>query len=229
MKITWIGQAGLLIKTDLATLIIDPYLSDSVGALNPQKHRRIPVDESLFDIAPDLLLFTHNHLDHYDPESAEKYLAMPNEKTVLCPASVWSEARKNGGNNNYVRFDVGTEWSERGLHIRAVRAIHSDDFAIGFVIEEKSTGVKIYVTGDTLYNANIFPTLPSDLYAVLLPVNGVGNNMNAEDAARFAKATGAKYAVPLHVGLFDALTPNIFRAENAVIPEFYKEIIFPEE
>lgn len=229
MKITWIGQAGLLIKTDKATLIIDPYLSDSVGRRSPEKHRRVPVDESLFDVAPDMLLFTHDHLDHYDPESAERFLAKPNEKTVLCPASVWNVARKNGGNNNYVRFDVGTEWSEYGLCIRAVRAVHSDDFAIGFIIEEKSTGMRIYVTGDTLYNADIFKTLPDDLFAVLLPINGVGNNMNAEDAARFAKETGAKYAVPLHFGLFDALTPDVFRVENAVIPEFYKEIPFPEK
>ncbi len=229
MKITWIGQAGLLIESAKATVIIDPYLSDSVGAVNPEKHRRVPVDESLFDIEPNMILFTHNHLDHYDPESAERYLAKSTPKTVLCPSSVWSEARKNGGNNNYVRFDVGTEWSEYGLRFRAVRAVHSDDFAIGFVIEETATGKKIYVTGDTLYNADIFPTLPSDLFAVLLPVNGMGNNMNAEDAARFAKATGARYAVPLHIGLFDALTPDIFRADNAVIPEFYKEIVFPEK
>lgn len=229
MKITWIGQAGLLIQTAEATLIIDPYLSDSVGERNPEKHRRVPVDQALFNIAPDMLLFTHDHLDHYDPASAERFLAKPNKKTILCPASVWGEARKNGGNNNYVRFDVGTEWSEYGLCIRAVRAIHSDDFAIGFLIEEKATGMKIYVTGDTLYNADIFASLPNDLYAVLLPINGVGNNMNAEDAARFAEGTGAKYAVPLHFGLFDALTPDIFCVNNAVIPEFYKEIVFPEK
>ena len=229
MKITWIGQAGLLIETEKATVIIDPYLSDSVGAVNPSKHRRVPVDASLFEIAPDLLLFTHNHLDHYDPETAVRFLEKSNPKTVLCPASVWSEARKNGGNNNYVRFDVGTEWSERGLRFRAVRAVHSDDFAIGFIIEETETGKKVYVTGDTLYNAAIFPTLPDDLFAVLLPINGLGNNMNAEDAERFAAATGAKYAVPLHVGLFDTMTPQIFKAPNAIYPEFYKEMVFPEK
>jgi L-ascorbate metabolism protein UlaG (beta-lactamase superfamily) len=41
------------------------------------------------------------------------------------------------------------------------------------------------------------------LEAVFLPIIGVRNNMNAEDAAVFAKRTGAKYAVPFHVGTFD--------------------------
>ena len=68
MKITWLGQAGLVIESNSTTVIVDPYLSDSVKALDPQKYRRVPVDEALFDIKPDLLLFTHNHLDHYDPE-----------------------------------------------------------------------------------------------------------------------------------------------------------------
>ena len=227
MKITWLGQAGLVIESNSTTVIVDPYLSDSVKALDPQKYRRVPVDEALFDIKPDLLLFTHNHLDHYDPETAVRFVKKDNPKTVLCPASVWSDIRQNGGNNNYVRFDVGTEWSEGGLHFRAVRAVHSDDMAIGFVITEQQSGKSIYITGDTLYNAAIFPTLPQHLYAVLLPINGVGNNMNAEDAVRFSKATGARFAVPLHFGLFDEMDPAVFSAENAVIPEIYREIVFP--
>ena len=59
---------------------------------------------------------------------------------------------------------------------------------------------------------------------VFLPVNGVGNNMNMEDAARFARQTGAKQVVPFHVGMFDDLRPEDFPMENKVIPELYKEI-----
>ena len=62
MKITWLGQAGLLFEGGLSVMI-DPYLSDSVG----EKHgnpRRVPVDERFFAAAPDVMIFTHNHLDH---------------------------------------------------------------------------------------------------------------------------------------------------------------------
>ena len=47
--------------------MIDPYFLYSVGMKNPKKHRRIPVDERFLDADPDIIIFTHNHLDHYDP------------------------------------------------------------------------------------------------------------------------------------------------------------------
>ena len=59
---------------------------------------------------------------------------------------------------------------------------------------------------------------------VFLPVNGVGNNMNMEDAARFAEAIGAKRAVPVHVGLFDSLKPDAFPCEKKWILRMYEEV-----
>ena len=66
MKITWLGQAGLLFQTSDCTVMIDPYLSDSVGQINPANHRRVPVEEQYFSLKPDIIMFTHDHLDHYD-------------------------------------------------------------------------------------------------------------------------------------------------------------------
>ena len=226
MKITWIGQAGLMIETAEATVIIDPYLSDSVEKIQPQNYRRVAVDRRFLEVKPDILLFTHVHLDHYDTETAPIYLASENKMTVLCPESVWGEARKHGGPHNYVRFDRGTVWTEKGLRFTAVAATHSDNAAIGIIIEDLSDGKKYYVTGDTLYNHGIFADLPEDLFAILLPINGVGNNMNATDAAEFAKRSGAKYAVPLHFGMFDNISPEIFKADNRIIPTVYEEIKF---
>ena len=74
MKITWLGQAGLLFKNDNVKIMIDPYLSDSVKKINPKNYRRVPVNESFFEIKPDVMIFTHNHLDHYDPETVEKFI-----------------------------------------------------------------------------------------------------------------------------------------------------------
>ena len=89
---------------------------------------------------------------------------------------------------------------------------------------KKAEGKKYYVTGDTLYNRNIFKELPKDIYAVFLPINGLGNNMNMADAVRFAEDCGAKFAVPTHFGMFDNIKPEDFMAENRVIPEVYKKI-----
>ena len=225
MKITWLGQAGLLFERDGISIMIDPYLSDSVVKVEPQNFRRVTVDERFYDITPDIMLFTHDHLDHYDPETAPRFFAKTDKKmTVLCPASAWKKARTHGNGHNYVRFNRHTEWTEYGFRFKAVKAEHSDDFAIGVIIEDMVENKKYYITGDTLYNATIFADLPKDLDAVFLPINGVGNNMNADDAIRFAKATGAKKAVPLHVGMFDEKKPDIFACDNRVLPEIYKEI-----
>ena len=83
---------------------------------------------------------------------------------------------------------------------------------------------KYYIAGDTLYNEEIFEDIPKDIYALFLPVNGVGNNMNTTDAARFAERVKAKKTVPIHIGMFDELTADEFRCKNKVIAEIYKEI-----
>lgn len=225
MKITWLGQAGLLFDKDGFLIMIDPYLSNSVEKVNPANYRRVPVDKSFFEITPDVMIFTHDHLDHYDPETAPVFLAKTDKQmVVLSPTSAYLKARQFGNGHNYVQFNRYTEWTEKGIRFSAVKADHSDSYAIGVIIEDLDEGKKYYVTGDTLYNKEIFGDLPEDIDVIFLPINGVGNNMNVTDAERFAERSGAKKAVPLHVGLFDEKTPDIFVADNRVLPIIYKEI-----
>ena len=120
-------------------------------------------------------------------------------------------------------FDRGTEWTEGGFRFTAVKAEHSDVHAIGVIVEELDTAKIFYVTGDTLYNKEIFADLPENIDIVFLPINGAGNNMNETDAVRFFRACGARGAVPYHVGMFDSKIPDIFDDENKIILEVYKE------
>ena len=223
MKVTWLGQAGLLFETNGVKIIVDPYLSDSVEAIQPHFWRRVPVDKSFFDITPDVIVLTHNHLDHTDPDTLCHYLGENTEVCVLASGNAWDNVRKRFGGikNNYVTFNTGTEWTEKGVHFKAVYANHSDSHSIGVLItaEDKT----YYVTGDTLYDERILKSLPDNIVAVFLPVNGVGNNMNMTDAKRFCERIGA-IAIPMHCGLFDEKDMNDFNYENKVVPEFYKEI-----
>ena len=223
MKVTYLGQAGLLFEKRGFKIMIDPYLSDSVEKINPKNYRRVPVDESFFKIKPDVMIFTHNHLDQYDPETVVHFIDENSNVTVLAPKSVWDEVRRIGGNNNYVLFNRHTEWTQNGIKFTAVKAEHSDITPIGVIIDDGER--KYYVTGDTLYNEEIFGDIPSDIYALFLPVNGVGNNMNMTDAARFAKRINAEWTVPIHIGMFDELTADSFYCKNKVIPKIYKEIM----
>lgn len=221
MRITWLGQAGLLLKTSEVSVLIDPYFSDSVGKISPEKKRRIPVPDFLWEIKPDILIFTHDHIDHYDPETAPHFLSMARPVTVLSPSGVWEKARVFAGGHNYVLFDEGTEWSENSLRFTAVKAVHSDKNAIGVVIEAENK--VLYIAGDTLFSKKVLESLPAHIDAAFLPVNGVGNNMNMTDAARFARLSGAKCAVPVHWGMIDDLDPRAFEFEHRFIPEVYKE------
>lgn len=223
-RIIWLGQAGLLFENRGFTVMIDPYLSDSVEKLNPKNYRRVPVDTSVFEIKPDIMIFTHNHLDHYDPETVSHFITPTSGITVLAPTSVWNEVRKLGGNNNYVLFNRHTQWSEHGLIFTAVKAEHSDPTPIGVIIDDGNK--KYYVTGDTLYNEEIFADIPEDIYALFLPINGVGNNMNMTDAARFANRIKANKVIPIHTGMFDELNAEDFICENRIIPLIYEEISF---
>ena len=169
MKITWIGQAGLLFDNGKAKIMIDPYLSNSVERVNPSSYRRVPIRKELFDIEPNIMIFTHDHLDHYDPETAPVFLGENRSPmTVLCPFSVWQKARTNGKQHNYVLFDRGTEWTEGGFRFTAVKAEHSDVHAIGVIVEELDTAKIFYVTGDTLYNEAIFVDLPENIDIMFL-------------------------------------------------------------
>lgn len=223
MKVTYLGQAGLLFEKNGFKIMIDPYLSDSVEKINPKNYRRVPVDESFFKIKPDVMIFTHNHLDHYDPETVSHFIDENSNITVLAPKSVWDEVHKIGGNNNYVLFNRHTEWTQNGIKFTAVKAEHSDITPIGVIIDDGER--KYYVTGDTLYNEEIFGDIPSDIYALFLPVNGVGNNMNMTDAARFAKRINAERTVPIHIGMFDEITADEFDCKNKIIANIYKEIM----
>ena len=222
MTVFWLGQAGLLFELDGVRVMVDPYLSNSVEKVEPKNYRRLPIDESYFDIKPDILILTHNHLDHTDPETLERLFSKHGGICILASYNAWQTARKFGGDNNYIMFNRGTVWTEKGIKFEAVYAEHSDDKAVGVIISYG--GRKYYITGDTLYNKKVIKDINIPIDVVFLPINGVGNNMNMTDAAHFAEEIKAKTAVPIHFGMFDSLNAGNFGFKNRVIPEIYKEI-----
>lgn len=227
MKVTWLTQAGLLFDTGSIKIMIDPYLSDSCGKIDPTKHRRIPVDESIFDVKPDVILITHDHLDHLDPETIERFLADTSKSIiVMSPEQAFRKLVQYKNGHNYVRLSPHSVWSHGGITFYAVKAEHSDPTAAGFILDD---GMKTYyVSGDTLYNYDVIDDVldlvDGGVDYAFVPINGVGNNMNAKDAADFAYEIGAKCAVPLHYGLFDNIDPSEFDFDDALVLTPYEPV-----
>ena len=225
MNITWITQAGLVFETEKITVMVDPYLSNSVGERNPAKNRRIPVDESIFELRPDVIIITHEHLDHLDPETLKVFLARDDKPiTVLAPEGAYKRLIEFGGIHNYVLLAPHSVWSEGGLTFYAVSAEHSDRCAAGYIIDD---GVEtFYISGDTLYNFEVIDDcldlVEDGVDYAFLPINGRENNMNAKDAADFAYEIGAKCAVPVHYGLFDNVDPDDFDFDDRLILSPYE-------
>lgn len=226
MKITWLTQAGLLLKTEKLTIMVDPYLSNSIAARDPNKNRRIPVDESYLEIKPDVLIITHEHEDHLNKQTLDRILSGDKPITVLAPKNAYFALREFGGPHNYVLLNPHSVWTEGGVTFYSVHAEHSDRHAAGFIIDDQEK--TYYISGDTLYNYDVIDDVldlvEDGVDYAFLPINGLGNNMNAHDAADFAYEIGAKQAIPLHYGLFDEVSPDDFDFEDKIVLEAYKEI-----
>ncbi len=219
MKVTWLGQAGLLFDNGRMRVLVDPYLSDSIGDTDPERHRRIPVPEEYKRVSADILVITNTEPDRLDDATLMGVLGVDRKMTVLCSEGAYNRVRHFGCGHNYVLLSPHSVWSECGLTFYSVRAEHHDRTAIGIIIDDGER--TFYMSGDTLYNYDVLDDV-MDLvddgvdYA-FLPINGYGNNMNAKDAADFAYELDAGRAVPLHYGMFDDVSPESFDFEDAFV------------
>lgn len=211
MTVTRLGQAGLLFRTSRTAVLIDPYFSDSAFAVSGE-HRRTEVPPEFRTLRPDLLLLTHDHIDHCDPETVREILLPATDPvTVLCPKSVRERLQTDLGpaskKHNLVLMTPGVVWTEKDVTATTLTARHSDPYAVGFALEAE--GKRIVVTGDTLFDPDLrIPFSEPDW--LFLPVNGRGNNMNGTDAAKLAETLHANKAVPVHYGMLDDLKPDVF-------------------
>ena len=98
MKITWLGQAGFLLEKGDIEILIDPYLSDACAKANPNSYRRTPLDESYLKRKPQVIVLTHEHVDHYDPETLAHYLTADSGVTVLAAKNAWNKYLTNEKN-----------------------------------------------------------------------------------------------------------------------------------
>jgi len=221
----WLGQSGFLFKDERGFVLIDPYLSDSLtrkyaGTTKPH----IRLTEKCLDPGTlgfvDLVLSTHGHTDHFDPETLRAIASAEGRRaalTVVVPASQKERAHAllKTSTVTVVPIDAGQRVQVVSHWVTATPAAHTQieqDAAghhlyLGYLMEIGSW--RVYHSGDTVLHPDVRqaacklrPTF------ALLPINGndprrgVAGNLNEQEAAEFARELGVATVVPHHFEMF---------------------------
>jgi L-ascorbate metabolism protein UlaG (beta-lactamase superfamily) len=240
----WVGQSGFLVKYGNRFLLIDPYLSDSLTkkyAASDKPHVRMServVDPARLDFV-DVVTSSHNHTDHLDAETLIPLMKANPAMRVVAPAANREFAAERLGIDpaTILTADEGKTISVAGFEITGIVAAHPkverDEQGrskyLGYVIQ--AGFCTIYHSGDTLWNEAIVEQLrPFKIDVALLPINGdraerrVAGNLDGPQAAKLAKAIGAKIVVPCHYDMFEFNTasPEEFERECRRIGQNYR-------
>lgn len=204
MKITWLGQGGYIVEHAGQRLVIDPYLSDSVTRLQGL-HRLAPPAVTIGNLRPDIVFITHDHLDHFDPETLQPLMELYPACLLLGPQSVISHGLKLGlAEQRLVPVHIGEATRLSGFVLTPTPAKHSDACAVGLLLE--ADGKLVYFSGDTLYYPGLGDQVCAltgrQLNAAFVCMNGRLNNMNAKEAAELVAQLKPGVAVPMHYGMF---------------------------
>lgn len=223
--LAWLGQAGFWIETGAHRILIDPYLSDSLAvkyAGRVHDHRRMMPPPVLPDDLPrpDLVLATHAHTDHLDPETLGPLLRRWPDLPLLVPAASLTVAReRTGPQARLIGVDAGDVLMPLpGLVLTVLPAAHEllDRDAAG---RHPFLGYGIAAGGLTLYHSGDcvpFDGLADRVAALapdiaLLPVNGrdgarraagIPGNFALAEAIALARVTRTPFLIPHHFGMF---------------------------
>jgi L-ascorbate 6-phosphate lactonase len=218
----WLGQGGYLFKSPQGvTVMVDAYLSDYAEAMWGVT-RAIPpvIDPERF--APDILLTTHWHEDHLDAPTVRHYARQPDvvfggPESCVVRAQTWGWPVERT-----VRLDRGNSHRFGDIAVTATFARHDEEIAmtgdaVGFLIDVG--GVSFWDVADSEYDARLRPMREEGIDVMLVPINGVGGNMNAHEAALLVWQVAPRIAVPMHYGMWPAdqygpgatLDPAVFR------------------
>ena len=248
VKLLWLGQMGLLIKTENTTICVDYFASPMEGRL---KDPPIPAEE-LTGI--DAFLGTHDHIDHID-HGAWKIWAKtnPNAKFIFPQKHMESVLSDGISKDNAIGLNNGDSYTIGDITVHAIPAAHEflDRDGDGlypylqYIIE--AGGVRIHHAGDTVRYEGMLAKIRSfgDIDVQMLPINGrdafryrknwIGN-MTYQEAADLAGEVRASLVIPGHWDMFEmnGEDPELFadyidakygKTIECRIPDMMEEIV----
>jgi L-ascorbate metabolism protein UlaG (beta-lactamase superfamily) len=235
LGLSWLGQAGFVLRSGPTTALVDPFLSTG--------HQRDYLSGLLASAATgiDLVLCTHEHVDHFDAESAPAIAAASPQAVFVVPTPIVDMVTEVGiAADRVIGIQPGDPLEVAGLRVRAVPAMHGvtmeDAYGfgrelsgglirfLGFVVD--AGDVRLYHAGDTIHYDGMEDTLrPFEVDVAMLPINGrdpvreargIVGNLSEREAAWLAAAIGASIVLPMHYDVF---------ARNRGYPEWLVESV----
>jgi L-ascorbate 6-phosphate lactonase len=221
----WLGQGGYLFKSPRGiTVMVDAYLSDYAAEFWGVT-RAIPPVVDPARIKPDVFLVTHWHEDHLDAPTVRHYAQQPDvvfagPESCVIRARIWGWPAERT-----VTLERGDSHQFGDVHVTATFARHDEDAAltldaVGFLLD--FGGVRIWNVADSEYDARLRPMRDAGIDVMLVPINGVGGNMNAHEAALLTWHVAPRIAIPMHYGMW----PDEQYGEGATLdPEIFRETL----
>jgi L-ascorbate metabolism protein UlaG (beta-lactamase superfamily) len=221
-KLEHLGQTGLRIDIGDLTVLVDPYLSNSVQELDSSDLvRQVPIPYQPEDLTTvDWVLITHDHMDHCDPHTLPALAAASPQARFVGPLPVrkqleqWGISADRIGPSPLEKLHLG-----EGLQVMAVPAAHpkvrldqdGQPQAVGYVFERN--GQRVYLAGDTAVCDELLTSLKQlgSIHAALLPVNednffrrrlGIIGNMSVREAFGLAEEVGIRQVAAVHWDMF---------------------------
>jgi len=218
-SLSWLGQAGFLLRVGTKAFLIDPYLSDALaekyrGTATPHE-RVVPAPLRVEDLPALTAVFcTHRHSDHLDAPTLRQIAAQePGCRFVVSRAEKDFAVGLGLPADRIDGVNAGETISLAGIEVDVIASAHETRECnaegaqrfLGYIF--RLPGSTVYHSGDTVCYDGLAETLaarPVDL--ALLPVNGRGKgvpgNLNFYEAAQLCRDANIPQLVPHHFGMF---------------------------
>jgi L-ascorbate metabolism protein UlaG (beta-lactamase superfamily) len=231
LHIWWTGQEGFVFKSRGQIIYIDPYLSsyaETITRGKPNEHVRIkPAPMKPEDVNnADIVLCSHDHADHIDPEGIPIIAAVSPGAQFVVPELARETMRDFGIEDERIHTMKGDdELALKEIQIHAVPAKHEEFDKdpqkgypyLSYVIN--IDGISVFHAGDTIpYNGQVERVKKHRIDLAFLPINGrdelrhkfdLEGNFTCEEAVRFALDINVGLTIPMHYDMFTINTADI--------------------
>ncbi len=228
LALYWLCQAGFACKTSAGQIVyIDPYLSEVVERLVGFK-RMMACPIQTEEVVADLIICTHEHLDHMDTDALPALARNPRTHFAGPIECVRAFAGMGISSHRCHLLEEGKTIEVGGAVINAVYADHGDlaPDALGVVLD--FAGIRVYHTGDTAFRPSQFRPAIDMKPDILLPcINGAFGNMDWKEAAQLTQLVSPRVVMPTHFWMFIEQNgdPGHFLSECAALAPQVKSVV----